>query len=654
MQKAILLLVLLLAFYAGQSQTQNSLDSLARAIPSMANDTGKVKALLALGQMYLGIAPREAVQYGEQALALAEKLGWKKGIASSNGAMGVIYNNLSDFHKALEYLQKSLQMNRALNDLSGMARSYSAIGNAYYFQSDYPQALDYYLESVKLCEKTGDRYAAAPLSNIGAIYMDLEKYPEALEYFEKAKKLNEESGNKTFLAVNFSNIGIVYSKLGNEAKALEYYFKAVAIDEKTGNMAALSFLYPNIGTSYLNKGDLDNALNYAQKTMRISRELDDKGNLAFSYGLTGKIYLTILQTHDQKALNRYFSGDANRCLQTAKTYADSSIALNRETGLIDQLKNGYELLSTLQMLQGDHKSALENYQQYTALKDSIFNMEEDRKITQTAMQYEFDKKEAVAQAEQEKKDIRQRNVRNSIAAGLLGALLFLIVVYRQRNRIAREKKRAEELLLNILPEEVARELQEKGSADAKMIDEVTVLFSDFKGFTQASEKVSPRELVAEINECFSAFDQIMTKYGVEKIKTIGDAYMAAGGLPTPNLTHALDVVHAALEMQQFMLDRKKSRDLSDKLNFEIRIGVHTGPVVAGIVGLKKFAYDIWGDTVNTASRMESSSESGKINISGTTYEKVKGHFVCIHRGKIQAKGKGEINMYFVESEEKYY
>ena len=192
------------------------------------------------------------------------------------------------------------------------------------------------------------------------------------------------------------------------------------------------------------------------------------------------------------------------------------------------------------------------------------------------------------------------------------------------------------------------ELKAKGSADAKLIDEVTVLFTDFKGFTQLSEKLTPQALVAEINTCFSAFDNIMQKYGVEKIKTIGDAYMAAGGLPTPNTTHATDVVKAALDIQSFMANHKAEKAARNELYFEIRIGVNTGPVVAGIVGIKKFQYDIWGDTVNIASRMESSGEAGKVNISETTYQLVKDRFNCTYRGKIEAKKKGMIDMYFVD------
>lgn len=211
-----------------------------------------------------------------------------------------------------------------------------------------------------------------------------------------------------------------------------------------------------------------------------------------------------------------------------------------------------------------------------------------------------------------------------------------------------EKKKSDDLLLNILPTEVANELKEKGSAAAKQFDEVTVMFTDFKGFTQISEKLSPTELVSEIHACFKAFDHIIEKHNIEKIKTIGDSYMCAGGLPVANKTNATDIVQAALEIQQFMVQHSKQRKSDNKEIFEIRIGIHTGPVVAGIVGVKKFAYDIWGDTVNIASRMESSGEPGKVNISGSTYDLVKDKFSCIHRGKIQAKNKGEIDMYFVE------
>lgn len=211
--------------------------------------------------------------------------------------------------------------------------------------------------------------------------------------------------------------------------------------------------------------------------------------------------------------------------------------------------------------------------------------------------------------------------------------------------IVEEKKKSDQLLLNILPEEVARELKEKGHTTAHQYDSVSVMFTDFVNFTVAGSHMESQALVEELHNCFKAFDEIMGKHGIEKIKTIGDAYLAVCGLPVPDPQHALKIVTAAKEIIAYMSDRRAQ--LGDK-TFEIRIGIHSGEVVAGIVGVKKFAYDIWGDTVNTAARMEQNSEAGKINISQTTYELVKDSYACTYRGEIEAKNKGMLRMYFVE------
>jgi len=217
-------------------------------------------------------------------------------------------------------------------------------------------------------------------------------------------------------------------------------------------------------------------------------------------------------------------------------------------------------------------------------------------------------------------------------------------VTERTHELAIEKKKSDDLLLNILPEEIAAELKEKGSTKAKQFDNVTVLFTDFAGFTKISEQLTPQQLVDELDACFKAFDGIMDKYGIEKIKTVGDAYLAACGLPAYHEWHAERVVDAAREIILFMQRRRS--EMGDR-TFRVRIGIHSGSVVAGIVGVKKFAYDIWGDTVNTAARMEQNSEPGKINLSETTYGLVKDRFDCTYRGEIAAKHKGALKMYFV-------
>lgn len=211
------------------------------------------------------------------------------------------------------------------------------------------------------------------------------------------------------------------------------------------------------------------------------------------------------------------------------------------------------------------------------------------------------------------------------------------------DRLTEEKDLSDALVAEILPEKAAREIRREGKAKPEKYAKATVLFSDIQGFTKIAEEMNPEVLIDELDKFFFHFDSVVEKYNIEKIKTIGDAYMAAGGIPRKNSTNPVEVVLAALEMQAYMRDLKNKRAEI----WDLRIGIHSGPVIAGVVGHKKISYDIWGDTVNTASRMESSGEPGKVNISGITYGMVKEYFMCEYRGKLPVKYKGNIDMYFV-------
>ncbi len=217
-----------------------------------------------------------------------------------------------------------------------------------------------------------------------------------------------------------------------------------------------------------------------------------------------------------------------------------------------------------------------------------------------------------------------------------------------------EKNKTDELLQNILPYEIAEQLKNKGEVKAKKYRMVTIMFTDFKDFTKISAELEPEEIIKELGVYFKKFDEITENHFIEKIKTIGDAYMCVGGLPLRNKSNPIDIVLAAMEIQQFMKEYNSLRKAKGHTVWELRIGIHTGKVIAGVIGSKKFAYDIWGDAVNTASRMETASEPGKINISGETYKYIKDYFICTYRGKISVKNKGEIDMYFVEGLKKQY
>lgn len=252
---------------------------------------------------------------------------------------------------------------------------------------------------------------------------------------------------------------------------------------------------------------------------------------------------------------------------------------------------------------------------------------------------------------------------------LFGLILMILIVFmflwfrielrRQRSNIEKDyyeknqaliyqKEKAEKLLANLLPKQTAEELQQKGKVRSKRFRMVTVLFSDIHGFTKIVEQMNPEDLIDELDKFFMHFDSIVGKYNIEKIKTVGDAYMCAGGIPSKNRTNPIEVILAAMEIQHYMNEMKNNSTDENKAIWGLRVGVHTGPVIAGVVGSKKISYDIWGDTVNTASRMESSGAVGEINISGMTYMLVREFFLCEYRGRMPVKYKGNIDMYFVK------
>ena len=636
----ILFFLICLLFNNSNIPASNS-DSLKQLLKSNLADTTRVSVLNALSKSYFNDAPDTSVKIATSSKELAEKINFKPGLALALKHMGIAYYLQGNYIDAINTWQKALEVYKANGDKVGVANMLSNQGAVYFNQGDDSKSLELHLQSLKMSEDINDTLRiVTSLTNIGAIYLNKPAtYKKAVENFSRAYTLSkimttkDESEKQYMIGTSAVNLGELYYRMNDDSTAMVYLNEAEKAYEGTEDLPyALNYQ----GRVFVRQKEYSKAIATHVKALNISEKLDTKLDKTQSLVGLAQAYLA--------------KGDLGLAIKRFLEAVEIGKSLNANT----EVKDAYEGLAQAYSKKSDYPNAFKYQNLLLSIKDTIYNINTDKKLGTLQFTFDLEKKESQINLLTKDKVIqdqtirRQKLIRNGFVGGFLVVGCFAFIFFGQRNRISKEKKRSDELLLNILPEETAEELKLTGTAQPQSFDLISVMFTDFKGFTQLSEKLSAKELVSEINECFSAFDHIMTKYGVEKIKTIGDAYMAAGGLPTPNSTHATDVVNAALEVQQFMETHKAKKAAAGQLFFEIRIGVHTGPVVAGIVGVKKFAYDIWGDTVNTASRMESSGEVGKVNISGTTYEMVKDKFKFQHRGKIQAKGKGEIDMYFVE------
>lgn len=607
----ILCLLFSSALLAQEKQGQVKIDSLIARVKTMKEDSNQVMVLNSIAHEYERINPDEGIRWAGKGLALAQKIGWRKG--------------------------------------EGLA--YKSLGSCYQREGNFPQALDALFKALNIFESIADKTDVGKVyNNIGLLYKNQKNYPKSLAYYNKSIRIAEEQHNKEGLEIGLGNIAVVYLQQGKFPEGLEYQKRSLAIAEEINDEIGISMQTGNIGDTYSAMRQYNEALAYEFKALRMCRAIGDKTAEALNLGNIGLTYFTIAKDSASLKPDSLVLPTRAANLSRGIAYLKEGIALCQRVRVIDGVQAFSANLSEALAMQGDFKGALAAYQQSVQAKDSLFNTANNEKLasleTKRALELK-DKDIQIAKLEVAKK----RNERSLFIAGialLLGIMLVLFISFRKQRRnnklLAIEKKRSDDLLLNILPEEVADELKNHGNAAAKQFDNVTVLFTDFVNFTGTAEQLSPQVLVKELHECFSAFDAIIERNGLEKIKTVGDAYIAVCGLPVPDPHHAQKCVKAAKDILVFMEERKKRERV-----FEIRIGINSGPVVAGIVGVKKFAYDIWGDTVNTAARMEQHGEPGKINISESTYQQVKEVFRCIRRGRIAAKNKGEIEMYFVEA-----
>ncbi|MEZ4759732.1 MAG: adenylate/guanylate cyclase domain-containing protein [Flavobacteriales bacterium] len=668
---------LLLVVLSSGSHSQSFQDSLLHVWndPSLPDSSRISAAHKLIWRVYLQRAPDTARYYAGEQLKLAQRAGLLKQESSAYNNIAVTHHIQGDLEQAIPYYQLSLDadVKRAraqpgdAEAVIGIASSHSNLGILRQQLGDLPGAMRHYDHALHLLDSLEAKGAdvnakiAAVQNSIGMAHETQKNSADALLWFRRAEERYEREGPGSSMANTLSNIGNALQRLAVEADeshardslmvlAQQYHDRSLKVREGLDDRRGVANSLNNIAVN-LQQQALWSAVDSERKALLMQAEgrFRESASMAEAVG-------------DRQSLaNTWGNLAENLVLQDraaeAVRFGERALALGRSIDHAESIQRAAGNLHAAYKRLGRTGPALAMHELYVAMRDSVLNEENTRNMLRQQYAYDYAQREALLVAEQEKRDalaaeeLRRRNVqRNAFIGGFLLMLALAGTFLFQRNRINKEKHRSEELLLNILPGEVADELKEKGEAEARMIDQVTVLFTDFKGFTAMSEKLTPKELVRDLHECFSAFDRICEKHGLEKIKTIGDAYMAAGGLPSPNTTHASDVVHAALAMRDFIAEGKRHKIEKGLPYFEIRIGLHTGPVVAGIVGVKKFSYDIWGDTVNTASRMESSGEVGQVNLSGTTHALVKDQpgLSFTPRGRVQAKGKGELEMWFVE------
>ncbi len=594
--------------------------------------------------------PAEGLRIAEEARQRSREASWPLGEARSLLSMGQNLSALSRYQEAAHRLNESLSMAQQLGDPRLEMKVRIALGLHCSRDHDYPRALENYQLAEALADRSNDRaLKAASVGNMAAVYHNLKLYPEALERYRTALVLNRTLGNDRSAALNLGNIGMVHFDQGGLDSALTCFTEALVLNRKVNNRTAIGQALTNMGRVHTRLRSFSEATSAFAEALTIFTQLGDRYRIGWVRVEQGRL-LNALGDHP---------GAARAC-EEALRIADE----------VHKLKERYEACTCLaEAYKGSGASllAMKYMEQATLARDSLERSEGRQEVGRLTLKHALEQQHLkdsleqvattrVATLQHEAEIASQKAQKRLFLLGGIGVLLLaaglwnrLRFMRRSRASLALEKDRSEELLLNILPRDVADELKAKGRSEARHIEQVTVLFTDFKGFTEASERLSASALVAEVDACFQAFDGIMERFGVEKIKTIGDAYMAAGGLRQATGGSATDVVRAGLAMQTFLIQRKLHHDQRGTTCFDMRVGIHTGPVVAGIVGVKKFQYDIWGDTVNTASRMESSGEVGHVNISESTHALVKDEpeFTFTTRGKVLAKGKGELHMFFV-------
>ena len=624
-------------------------------------DTTRVQLLLRLSTTLAGSDAEAAFEYAERAAAVADRLAIPEYIGKAAYSKGIVRFYQGDYEATQRHFEEALKAMRSYGTREQITKLLNSLGVVAYQRGDLLSAIQYYQRTLDALQPEDPDYArrqAQLLNNIGAVHQVQGDLDRARSYYRQTLESYQALGLADNIAAAHNNLGEVWVETDLDT-ALYHYQNSLRYYAATADDCKRNYPRNGIGHVYNLKEQLDSALVYLNRALAASADCDDPTARADALQELGLVY------RKQNRTGR------------AVDYLERALTLAREHELLRQQENTALPLYELYRNRGDYQRALDRYEIYNTAHEALFNRETTKRLTAMDAEMEFEKeKQALALAEQARqlRDMqtiqRQRYLNYGAIGGALALALVSFFIYRnyrtkqrantlltaRNEEIGRLYNRSEKLLLNILPAETAAELKEKGSATPRRHDHVSVLFTDFKGFSGMVETMSPEAVVTALDDCFRAFDAIVQKHKLEKIKTIGDGYMAAAGLPTAQPDHAVRAVAAGLEMVTALDAWTAARRDRGQRGFEVRVGIHSGPVVAGVVGADKFAYDVWGDTVNLASRMESGSLPSRVNISEDTYQALQAYPERLHgwrfesRGRIKSKNMREVEMFFVDAE----
>lgn len=604
----------------------------------------------------------------------------------NRGSISQCYTNiafcfykLDNYAESVSWFQKALELQREMGDLEGVATTLNNIGLNYKLRGNYDKAIEYYEQTMQIDEELGKgNEIAITLNNIGMVYRGWGKYDKAIEYFERSLRLKSGLNDQAGVSKTLNNMGLVYIDWKKYDQAIQNIRESLKIEESLGNDTEIALRLNNLGKVYFHKMQYDTALIYFNKTLLIHQKNNDKDQIALTFNNIGKVYVALKNYQEAEnyllsALNIYdelgMQGEKATVLSNLSDISlavgndsralhmlDSSTSIAERLNLRNQLQQNFLKYSEIYDDRKDYQKSLQYFKKYSIVKDCVFTKEILNQLSDFQIKYETEKKESEIELLKRNELIqglalkKQTIFRNfMLASSLLLLALASVIFYgfqlkKKDNRIiANAREKSDQLLLNILPASIAQDLKETGKTEPQVFKDVTACFIDIVNFTQKSASIDPVVLIGELNQIFTAFDNIIERNGCERIKTIGDSYMTISGLPDYNPRHAHNIVESCIEILNFIKDRNQD----SQYPWEVRIGIHTGEVIAGVVGIKKYIYDVFGDTINTAARMENSSAPMRINLSESTFNLIKDDFKTEFRGELDVKGKGKLRMYFL-------